>query len=155
MRKTMSGIRAALLCTLLVAPPAAAQTTTGDRAGVERAALDYLEGFYEGDAAKIRRGVHPDVVKYGFYVPGGGGAYQGQPMTFQQMLDFAADVKARGNHLPADAPKAVEILDVLDQTAAVKVTAWWGTDYLHLARYDGQWKILHVLWQTPSPTPLP
>jgi len=141
--------RAVFVLTLLGAAPAAAQDSAGDRAGVERAALDYLEGFYEGDVAKIRRGVHPDVTKFGFYIPRDGDSYQGEPMTFQEMLDFAAGVKARGSYPPADAPKVVEILDVLDQTAAVKVTAWWGTDYLHLARYDGQWKIVHVLWQTP------
>jgi hypothetical protein len=141
--------RITLALTLVAAAPAAAQDSAGDRAGVERAALDYLEGFYEGDTAKIRRGVHPDVTKFGFYVPRGGGAYEGEPMTFQEMLDYADGVKARGNHPPADAPKVVEVLDVLDQTAAAKVTAWWGTDYLQLARYDGQWKILHVLWQTP------
>ena len=121
-----------------------------DVAGVERAALDYLDGFYEGDQDKLRRGVHPDVVKYGFFLAEGG-AYAGSPMSFQQMLDFAADVRARADHPPADAPREVEILEVLDQTAAAKVTAWWGSDYLHLARYDGQWKIVHVLWQTPPP----
>jgi hypothetical protein len=31
----------------------AQQTSTADRDAVRRAALDYLEGFYEGDSAKI------------------------------------------------------------------------------------------------------
>ena len=52
-------------------------------------------------------------------------------------------------YTPEDAPKEVVLLEVLDQTAAAKVIAWWGTDYLHLAKYEGQWKIIHVLWQTP------
>ncbi len=138
----------------LVVPVAALsfplQASAQDVAGVEHAALSYLEGFYEGDQDKIRRSVHPDVVKFGFF-PAEGGGYAGEPMSFQAMLDFAADVRARGNHPPADAPKSVEILEVLDQTAAAKVTAWWGSDYLHLARYDGEWKIVHVLWQTPPP----
>ena len=40
------------------------------------------------------------------------------------------------------------LLDVLDQTAAAKVTAWWGTDYVLLAKQNGKWMITHVLWQS-------
>jgi hypothetical protein len=133
------------------AAPLNAQHGADAKAQVERAALDYLEGFYEGDESKIRRGVHPDVVKVGFSVRRGGGGYESSPMSFQQMLDFARSVKEGGRFPPADAPKDVNVLDVLDQTAAVKVTAWWGSDYLHMARYDGAWKIIHVLWQSPPP----
>lgn len=146
------GIRLALLA-LAGATPLVAQAhgeaAHGERAAVERAALDYLEGFYEGDAAKLRRGISPDVVKYGYFVPRDAATYTGEPMSFQEMLDYAERVKSTGRTAPADAPKEVEILDLLDQTAAVKVTAFWGSDYLQLAKVDGRWKILHVLWQSP------
>jgi hypothetical protein len=29
------------------------------------------------------------------------------------------------------------------------VTALWGIDYMHLAKYDGKWKIVNILWQEP------
>jgi hypothetical protein len=58
-------------------------------------------------------------------------------------------VKARGSYAPASARRDIQILDVLDQTAAAKLTASWGIDYLLLAKYDGRWMITHVLWQTP------
>jgi len=137
------------LLVLAVAAPLGAQMHQGEEEAVRRAALDYLEGFYEGDADKIRRGVHPDVVKYGFFPSGEGGAYSGEYMTFAQMIEYADGVKASGESTPASAPKEVELLDVLDQTAAVKVTAFWGSDYLQLGKVDGSWKIMHVLWQTP------
>jgi hypothetical protein len=59
-------MRTALLAALVVgaiAVPAAwaQQPAAGDREGVRRAALDYLEGFYEGDSAKIVRSVRPNV----------------------------------------------------------------------------------------------
>ena len=41
------------------------------------------------------------------------------------------------------------IFDVQDQTASAKLTAWWGTDYLLLAKQKGRWMILDVLWQSP------
>jgi hypothetical protein len=51
--------------------------------------------------------------------------------------------------VPADAPKGIDIYEVLDQTASVKLTASWGIDYMLLAKFDGRWMITHVLWQTP------
>jgi Putative lumazine-binding len=137
------------LCLLL--PRAAAAQPKPDIEGVRRAALDYIEGFYEGDAAKLRRSVRPEVQKFGFYREGTATTYATEPMSFQEMIEYADRVKARGRGAPEGAPKGVEVLDVQDQTAAARVTAWWGIDYLQLARYDGRWMILHVLWQSPPP----
>jgi len=119
--------------------------TPDDRAAIERAALNYLEGFYEGSTEKIRQSVHPDAHKFGFYIEDG--KYKRAPMSFDEMLNYAQEVKASGNYPDENAPKSVELLDVLDQTAVAKVYAWWGSDYMTLAKYDGRWMIVQVLWQ--------
>jgi len=119
--------------------------TPDDRAAVERAALNYLEGFYEGSTEKIRQSVHPYAHKFGFYIEDGN--YKRAPMSFDEMLGYAEEVKASGDYPDKDAPKSVELLDVLDQTAVAKVYAWWGSDYMTLAKYDGKWMIVQVLWQ--------
>ena len=142
----LPGVFAAALAVGALSP---AHAQTEDRAAVERAALDYLEGFYEGSTEKIRRGVHPDVVKFGFYRESADQAYQRVPMSFDEMLGFATDVKESGRFPGDDAPKRVELLDVLDQTAVAKVYAWWGSDYLTLAKVEGEWKVVQVLWQSP------
>jgi len=134
---------------LLMMPAAALAQSAEDRAAVERAVLDYVEGFYEGDTTKLIRGVHPEVTKYGFYVPRNAQNYTGEAMPWPEFLAYARRIKERGQPAPADAPKRVEIFDVQDQTASAKLTAWWGTDYLLLAKYDGKWMIRQVLWQTP------
>lgn len=126
-----------------------AQTTSGDEAAVRRAALDYLEGFYEGDTAKLVRSIRPEVFKYGFYQPRDSVKYVGEQMPWSEFLAYANRVKARGRPAPATAPKEVVVYEVLNQTASVKVTAWWGTDYMLLGKFDGRWMITHVLWQTP------
>ena len=56
---------------------------------------------------------------------------------------------ASGKPTPATAPKEIALLDVADQTASAKLTATWGIDYLHLAKFDGKWMITQVLWQSP------
>ena len=132
----------------LAVPHASAQSTA-DRAAVERAVLDYVEGFYEGDTTKLVRSVHPDVTKYGYYVPRDSTKYVGEPMPFAECLSYARGVRARNQPAPATAPKRIEIFDVQNQTASAKLTAWWGTDYLLLAKYEGRWMIRQVMWQSP------
>lgn len=138
-----------ILAAALTAPAAASAQASADSAGVHAAVLDYVEGFYQGDSTRLVRSIRPDVVKYGFFVPRDSVRYQGEPMTFAEMNAYANNVKRNNRPAPATAPKEIEVLDVQDQTAAAKLTAWWGTDYLLLAKYDGRWMIVHVLWQTP------
>jgi hypothetical protein len=126
-----------------------AQAGVPDRDGVRRAVLDYVEGFYEGDTTRLVRSVRPEVHKYGFYLPKDSRVYTGEGMPFTEFLSYARNVKARGQAPKPEWPKRIDVFDVADQTASAKLTAWWGIDYLLLAKYDGKWMITHVLWQSP------
>ncbi len=143
---------ATVLIMLLAPGPVLHAQNAADRDGVRRAVLDYVEGFYEGDTAKLVRSVRPDVVKYGYYIPKGKTAYAGEAMPWSEFMSYANQVKKSGKPTPPTSPKIITILDVADQTASAKLTAWWGIDYLHLARFDGVWKITQVLWQSPQPS---
>ena len=134
-----------LVVSILVASPAMAQ----DTAGVRRAALDYIEGFYEGDSTKHVRSIRPEVFKYGFFIPRDSTTYTGTQMKWPDFHAYTKRVRDNKRFQPATAPKEVVIYEVLDQIASAKVMAYWGVDYLLLARYDGRWMISHVLWQTP------
>lgn len=136
---------AALILSLALAATAA--FAQSDREAVERAVLDYVEAVEGGLPGLIERGVHPELAKFGFYRDGGDGEYQIAPMTFDELVELAANLKQDG-YVPDDAEHSVEILDMLDQTASVKLSAFWGIDYIHLAKYGGEWKIVQVLWQT-------
>jgi hypothetical protein len=129
--------------------PLGAQQAPGSES-VRRAVLDYVEGFYEGDTIKLVRSVWPEVRKYGYEREHAGTPYTGHAMPYASFMRFANGVKAGRNRPPAGAPKTIVIFDVQDQTASAKLTAWWGTDYLLLARENGRWMITHVLWQSPS-----
>jgi hypothetical protein len=119
---------------------------------VTDAVADYVDGFYYGDTTKIIRSISPAVVKYGWYRKKDETVYNGEPMSYREMVDYAASVGKRKNNDPSKFVRKIEILDVLDQTAAAKLTAWWGTDYILLAKMQGRWMITHVLWQSPSIT---
>ena len=135
--------------TLVAASHGSAQATS-DQDAVRRAALDYIEGFYEGDSTKLARSVWSEVRKWGYYKSDSLAPYRGSAMPYANFLTFAANVRAGRTKTPANAPKDVTVYDVQDQTASVKVRAYWGTDYLLLARENGRWMITHVLWQGPN-----
>ncbi len=120
---------------------------------MQRAALDYLEGFYEGDTTKLVRSIRPEVFKYGFFRNSKDNSIRGETMPWAEFLSYAKSVKARGRPVPSTAPREVRVLDMLDQTASVRVDAWWGSDYLLIGRYQDRWMISHVLWQSPPRKP--
>ncbi|HEX8359021.1 MAG TPA: nuclear transport factor 2 family protein [Longimicrobium sp.] len=133
---------------LSAAIPAAAQQPS-DRDAVRRAAMDYIEGFYEGDSTKLVRSVSPEVRKNGYARGRTETTYRASAMPYPDFMRFAAGVRAGRNRPPANAPREVVLFEVQDQTASAKVTAWWGTDYLLLGKENGRWMITHVLWQSP------
>jgi Putative lumazine-binding len=129
-------------------PLAAGAQSDKEREAVKQAVLDYVEGVYEIKPERIERSVHPDLAKRGFFIKKGETAYSPHIMTFQELVDLAKNYNKNGR-VPKDAPKEIVIYDVSDQTATIKLTALWGIDYMHLAKYDGKWKIINVLWQSP------
>jgi hypothetical protein len=126
----------------------AAQAPT-DRDGVRQAALDYVEGIYNVQPERIQRSVHPTLVKRGFYKKDATAPYVEMPMTYEQLVALAGNWNKGGKR--DTSVKEVTVLDVLDQTATAKVTASWGIDYMLLGKYDGQWKIVQILWQSHPP----
>ena len=126
-----------------------AAQTTNDREAVRQAALDYVEGIYNVQPDRIQRSVHPTLVKRGFYKKDATAPYVEMPMTYEQLVALAGNWNKAGKR--DTSVKEVAVLDVLDQTATAKVTASWGIDYMLLGKYDGQWKIVQILWQSHPP----
>ena len=135
----------------LALPQTADAQTAADSAGVRAAVMDYVEGIYRVDTARIVRSVRPEMAKRGYYIPRNQTAYTNSPMTYAQLINVARTFNAKGQLNAETAVKQVTILDILDQTASAKLVADWGIDYMHLAKYDGQWMIVNVLWQSTPP----
>ncbi|MBL7991478.1 MAG: nuclear transport factor 2 family protein [Candidatus Kapabacteria bacterium] len=121
-----------------------------ERTHVERACLDYIEGFYEGDTVKIIRSLRPTLHKFGFWKSEKTGKYENDgQMTFEQAVKYANNVRVKQRFAKADAPKKVEVLDIMNHIASAKITAWWGTDYILLSKNGESWMINQVLWEGP------
>jgi hypothetical protein len=125
----------------------AAAQSPDDREAVKQAVLDYVEALYEADSARIERSIHKDLFKLGFERDKDG-TYKPYRMTYQELYDLAGRWNKNGR-IPKNSKKEIVVYDVADQTASAKLTAMWGIDYLHLAKFDGKWMITDILWQTP------
>lgn len=153
MQMKRMGVLAGLI--LLAAAGVAAQdrppATEADREAIKAAALDYAEGCYEGNAARMERALHPELAKR---------IVSNDAQTSRSTLDqmgasVLINVVARG--CAKDTPKEqqqkdVTILDVYGGAATVKLVMRGWIDYLHIAKFNGRWVIVNVLWETkPQP----
>jgi hypothetical protein len=126
-----------------------------DHQAVYAAVEDYVDGLYLVQPERIKKSVHPELMKKGFWKAKDKTAYAYEGiMTFDQLVELAGKWNAKG-WLPKDAVKKIDIYDVQDQTATAKLTAHWGTDYFQLAKFDGKWMIVNILWQGPLPVAKP
>ena len=118
-----------------------------DRRAVYNASLDYIEAFYKTEPFRLEKSVYENMVRTGFYWKGRDSSYSDlKTMSYAQLVQFAKDWN-KSQWLPADAVQKIEILDVQDKTAVSKITVYWGTEYLELAKIDDRWKIINILWQ--------
>ena len=138
----------AVLSTLALLPSGQedGQKNPNESQAIARAALDYIEAIYEGRPELIERSVHPQVVKIG-YGRSEKGDFPIRPMTYEKLLNLAENW-SKGKVIPPDAKKDVKVLDRFHDIATVRLTASWGVDYMMLARSDGRWKIVQVLYQS-------
>lgn len=122
---------------------------SADEAAVRQAVLDYVEGIYDVDPSRIERSVHPKLAKTGFYRPPAEASYRpANAMTYERLLELARTWN-KERKLRKDAPREITVFEVLDQVATAKLVAEWGIDYFHLAKFEGRWMIVNVIWQSP------
>src|SRR2546421_7725361 len=100
-----------------------------DREAVKQAVLDYVEGVYETDPAKIERSVHPDLAKRGFFVDTQG--ITESTMSFTEFIEHAKTYNKDGQ-FPPDAPKKIIIYKVLNRTPSPNLMAAWGLTNINL-----------------------
>ena len=124
---------------------ARAQTNGADSAAIKQAALDYIEGWYEGNAERMERALHPDLAKRIVRTDKEGRSSLGQ-MSAMSLVQGTR--RGGGKQTPKERQqKDVTILDVFENAASAKVVASDWVDYLHLAKFNGRWVIVNVLWE--------
>jgi hypothetical protein len=120
--------------------------TAADTAGIRAAAMDYIEGWYAGDAARMERAVHPELVKR--IVTANPTSGRSQLESIGAMTMVLRTRAGGGSRTPPERQqKDFTILDIFADAAVAKIIASDWVDYLELAKWNGRWVIFNVLWE--------
>src|SRR3984893_3716116 len=149
MKKTISSVVVALL----VNGAAIAQIASPDESeAIKKTALDYIEGWYAGDAARMERALHPELAKRMISTDPKAGRSQFNHMGAMALVQRTRDGSGKKTS-PDRQSKEVTILDRYNNAAVVKIVASDWIDYLEVAKFNGDWKIINVLWELkPKPS---
>jgi hypothetical protein len=120
---------------------------------IRQTALDYVEGYYTANWQRMTKALHPELVKR-IIVKDTAGNYMLQNMGYSGLI-FAThhNTNSNGTLNPGQPFKAdVIIYDIYNKVATVKVVTnkFRFIDYLHLGKFNGEWKIVNVLWEFPQ-----
>jgi Putative lumazine-binding len=117
-----------------------------DREAILRVAADYIESWLEGDAERMRRSLHPQLVKRSLEQGGRSGDPSLATIGAEDMVLMTSEGRGKKHPRGHD----VTILDLYEDVATVRVTSVPYVDYLHVARFGESWLIVNVLWQSRS-----
>lgn len=124
-----------------------------EKTAIEQTAMNYLEGSFSGDAERMAAAVHPELNKV---IP------VTLPQTKTTMLNYSpAGLLIEGTRakmgLVEEDKRDIQfkVLDLQNEIAMVEVLSSMYYDYLQLAKINGQWKIVNVLWKMNPSAPRP
>ena len=131
---------------LLLMPLGASRgQSQSDSAAIKQTALDYIQGWYTGDAARMERALHPELTKR-IVRSDTLGNYRLDQMSAMSLVQGTRN--GYGKSTPqADRHDDVRILDIYRNAASARINASEWVDYLQLAKWRGRWVIVNVLWE--------
>lgn len=119
--------------------------TDVDREAIKRTALNYAEGWYEGNADKMDSALSPDLAKR-IARTNDKGQTRLDNMTAMSLVQGTRS--SFGKQTPKEQQlKDVTILDILGGAATVKLEMRDWVDYMHIAKVNDKWVIVNVLWE--------
>jgi hypothetical protein len=135
-----------LLALALALPAGAVQQQANEEAAIRATALDYVEGWYTADAARMERALHPELAKRIVNTnPQNKRSILGQ----QSAMTLVQNTRNGGGKdtPPEQMQKDVVVLDIFQNAASVRATMSGWIDYMHMAKWNGRWVIVNVLWE--------
>ena len=94
----------------------------------------------------MERALHPDLAKRIVYTDQKSGRSRLDQMSAMSLVQGTRSRASRPT--PKDQRQNdVTVLDVFGNTASVKIVATDWIDYLHVAKFNGRWVIVNVLWE--------
>jgi len=141
-------MRSSLLLVLALAAAARAghAQTAADSAAIRATAHDYIDGWWAGDAQRMERALHSHLAKRIVMSDSLGQHSRLDDMTAMELVQNVARGGGRGTP-PEQRKSDVRILDIYRNAAVVRIDAGAWVDFLQLGKWNGEWKIVNVLWE--------
>jgi hypothetical protein len=132
----------ALFSTLFLHLSTAQDRKPSDESMIRATVADYIEAYYTGDAGRMERCLHPHYLKHTI-----SNSDSGLKMTEKTGSQMVEDVRANGaaDLSAAEKKEQITVLDVSGDVASAKLVTTYWVDYLTLAKWNGQWKIVSVV----------
>lgn len=128
---------------LLAGGAIAGEQTAADRTAIESTIANYLEGWFSSDPSRMERALHPNLAKYNVRKVGESDLEYLAGMTAEELVamtqhnqEWVKDRKFR----------EMKILYQDGQLAVVHAVSDGFYDLCNLAKINGEWKIVQVLW---------
>jgi hypothetical protein len=116
-----------------------------DAAAIGSCLLDYFEGWFEGDAGRMDRALHPGLAKHCL----GQDPERSETLdvtTKDEMVEATKQGRGRQRDLP-DRAIRIDIASVSDGIASVVLHSAVYVEYALLARTGDGWRITSTLWR--------
>lgn len=115
-----------------------------DEAAIRSCILDYFEGWFDGDAARMNRALHPDLAKHS--LDQGPTRSDGLAVTTKdEMVEATRQGVGRSRDVP-DRAIRIDIAGVSGNIASVVVHSAVYVEYALLARTAEGWQITATIW---------
>lgn len=133
---------------LLVLATGSAFCQLSDEEAIRETALNYIEGWYSADTARMAKALSPELAKRGIILNPRTDELVLAPASYTQMLQW---VGQKPNELEEDPDKQMEvfIIEIGAYIAMVKTITPDFIDYLHMGKMNGEWKIYNAIWERP------
>ena len=125
------------------------QAADDDSLKIKITSINYVEGFYMNDAKRMASAIHAELTKR-IIMKDDAGNMMIKNMGFSELLYNTKKNKNTNIKNPTAPFEAkVKIYEIYKAVATAKVVTnkFKFIDYLHLAKIDGEWKIVNVLWE--------
>ncbi len=134
----------------LLAIATGGDTSKDDLEAIKKTALDYGLGWYDADAERMERALHPELAKRAL-MPNPR-SKKGKIENMSAMTLVQATRRGGGSRTPTDARRTeATILDVYGNAACVKLEMHDWIDYMQMSKMDGRGVIVNALWEfTPE-----
>ena len=127
--------------------PSVPPATKEDIEAIIEVSRDYVEGYFTGNAQRMERAVHPELVKRTIWHDLNEDSWKVERALTAEIM--VASTKSGGGSKRSAHEKVfeIEVLDVFRHIATVKASSYPFMDYLHLAKMNGRWWIVNCLYE--------